>query len=631
MASFARMDEQTSPRPASVAAGQGQRQLFLALALLLGYGFFLQQPAWNEYSRYDLVRAVVDEGTVRIDSFHENTGDKAFKDGHYYSDKLPGTAILGIPVYAAYLGLNGLAGIEEPPQEAAVAALAFTLSGIPTVLLVLLLVRFLIPYTGEPWALTVGVALGVGSILFPFATMFFGHAASTFFLFAAFYALWSARRRGGGSWLIMAAGLLGGMAVITEISAAVGVLVLGSYALLAGPGVGRLERRVLRRLDLRTATLFAAGGVAPALLLLGHNALAFGSPLSLGYSNLQSGGFAEGMSRGILGVTLPKMDVLGDLTVGSRGLLRLSPWFAIAPLGLVALRRPEVRAEVIVAASICLAFLIFNAGYYLPFGGWTPGPRFLSPALPFAAVLVALAPRAIRPLTVLLIAWSVTVMVIATVTRPNAQELYEDPLVQLWIPRLLGGHLADTLAWNRWGFAGLEPLALLGIGIVIAIGGLLATRASDRASMAVRTTSAIALVVLILACAVPVPAPASVWVPGAPDPSGRPALDVAASGAYRDTGGDEDRMVIWAQIVNAGGSVDGTRIEYRVVPVDAATGPSAWYGDISWAPGEREVSSFVWPIDAGVDPSAFRYQVLVVDEASGETLAATEARLFPAR
>ena len=446
-------------------------------------------------------------------------------------------------MYAAYLGLNGLAGIEEPPQEAAVAALAFTLSGIPTVLLVLLLVRFLIPYTGEPWALTVGVALGVGSILFPFATMFFGHAASTFFLFAAFYALWSARRRAGGSWLIMAAGLLGGMAVITEISAAVGVLVLGSYALLAGPGVGRLERRVLRRLDLRTATLFAAGGVAPALLLLGHNALAFGSPLSLGYSNLQSGGFAEGMSRGILGVTLPKMDVLGDLTVGSRGLLRLSPWFAIAPLGLVALRRPEVRAEVIVAASICLAFLIFNAGYYLPFGGWTPGPRFLSPALPFAAVLVALAPRAIRPLTVLLIAWSVTVMVIATVTRPNAQELYEDPLVQLWIPRLLGGHLADTLAWNRWGFAGLEPLALLGIGIVIAIGGLLATRASDRASMAVRTTSAIALVVLILACAVPVPAPASVWVPGAPDPSGRPALDVAASGAYRDTGGDEDRTV----------------------------------------------------------------------------------------
>ena len=54
------------------------------------YGFFLQQPAWNELSRYDLVRALVEQGTVQIDSFHENTGDKAFKDGHYYSDKAPG-------------------------------------------------------------------------------------------------------------------------------------------------------------------------------------------------------------------------------------------------------------------------------------------------------------------------------------------------------------------------------------------------------------------------------------------------------------------------------------------------------------------------------------------------------------
>jgi hypothetical protein len=222
-------------------------------------------------------------------------------------------------------------------------------------------------------------------------------------------------------------------------------------------------------------------------------------------------------------------------------------------------------------------------------------------------------------------------MVIATVTRPNAQELYEDPLVQLWIPRLLGGHLADTLAWHRWGFAGLEPLVLLMIGVVVAIAGLLATRAGDRASRAARTTSAIALVVLILACAVPVPAPASVWVPAAPDPSSPPALDVAASGAYRDTARDEDRMVIWAQIVNAGGSVEATRIEYRVVPVDAPTGPGAWYGDIPWTPGERELSSFTWPIEAGVDPSAFRYQVLVVDEASGETLAATEARPFPVR
>ena len=631
MASFARMDEPTPPRRALTADGRGQRQLLLALGLLLCYGFFLQLPAWNEYSRYDLVRAVVEQGTVQIDSFHENTGDKAFKDGHYYSDKVPGTAILGVPVYAAYLAVNRLAGVEEPPQEAAVAALAFAISGVTTALLVVLLVRFLIPYTGEPWALAMGVALGLGSILFPFATMFFAHAASAFFLFAAFYCLWSARRAGGGPWRVVAAGLLGGMAVITEISAAIGVLVLAAYALFAGPTVGELARPVLRRIDVRTALLYALGGIVPALLLMGHNALAFGSPLSLGYSNLENGGFAEGMRQGILGVTLPKLDVLGDLTVGPRGLLRLTPWFVIAPLGLVALRRREVRAEVVVAATICVAFLVFNAGYYLPFGGWTPGPRFLSPALPFAAVLVALAPPRIRPLTMVLVVWSIVVMVVATATRPNAQELYEDPLVQLWVPRILSGDLADTLAWRRWGFAGIQPLLLLGIGIVIVVGGMLATRHRDQTSRAVAMISTAALVVLIVAVSLPVPAPASVRLPGQPDPSSPPALAVAASGAYRDTGGGKDRMVIWAQLANEGGSAPDTRIEYRVAPLDTEVARASWYGDIAWVPGERKDSSLAWDIEPGVDPAGYRYQVLVVDETTDETLAATEPLPFPVR
>jgi hypothetical protein len=457
------------------------------------------------------------------------------------------------------------------------------------------------------------VALGLGSILFPFATMFFGHAASAFFLFAAFYALWSARRPGTGSWRVVLAGFLGGFGVITEFSVALGVAVLAVYALLAGPRVGRVARPLLRRLDLRTATLFVLGGIVPALLLFGHNTLAFGSPLSLGYSNLQSGGFAEGMSQGILGVTAPKLDVLADLTIGSRGLLRLTPWFALAPLGLLAIRRRAVRAEVLVAASISVAFLLFNAGYYLPFGGWTPGPRFLAPALPFAAVLVALAPRWIRPVTLVLVAYSVVIMVVATATRPNAEELYSDPLLQLWIPRLLSGNLADSLAWHRWGFSGVQPLLLLGIGLVIALAGMRATRSRDRASNAVAITSAVLLGVFVVACAVPAPVPATVWLPGARDATGPPALTVPASGAYRMTANGEDKMILWAQFENAGGPVEEARIAFRVAPIDDLEDVrEMWYAGISWDAGKRDRSTLGWEIDAGVDPADYAYQIRVI-------------------
>ena len=50
------------------------------------------------------------------------------------------------------------------------------------------------------------------------------------------------------------------------------------------------------------------------------------------------------------------------------------------------MRRDGHRAEANTILAIAAAYFIYNSGYWLPFGGGTPGPRFLIPALPFVAL-----------------------------------------------------------------------------------------------------------------------------------------------------------------------------------------------------------------------------------------------------
>ncbi len=64
------------------------------------YAYFYQGGGWNQNSRFDLTRAIVEQGTACIDAYEFNTGDKARVEGRYYCDKAPGVSFLAVPVYA---------------------------------------------------------------------------------------------------------------------------------------------------------------------------------------------------------------------------------------------------------------------------------------------------------------------------------------------------------------------------------------------------------------------------------------------------------------------------------------------------------------------------------------------------
>src|SRR5579864_2574763 len=83
--------------PATSRVAPRARAWLIAATLFVSYAYFYQGTGWNQNSHFDMARALAEQHSVRIDSYEWNTGDKAFYQGHYYSDKAPGMALSALP------------------------------------------------------------------------------------------------------------------------------------------------------------------------------------------------------------------------------------------------------------------------------------------------------------------------------------------------------------------------------------------------------------------------------------------------------------------------------------------------------------------------------------------------------
>ena len=93
--------------------------ILIFLMVVIGYGYFSSERDSNINSRLALVKAIVDEGRFEIDSYHNSelyTTDKSYFNGHYYSDKAIGTAVLGAIAYYPVRWIYVHAGIRLTPR-----------------------------------------------------------------------------------------------------------------------------------------------------------------------------------------------------------------------------------------------------------------------------------------------------------------------------------------------------------------------------------------------------------------------------------------------------------------------------------------------------------------------------------
>jgi hypothetical protein len=473
----------------------------LFMLVLGAYAYFYQAGGWNQNSRFDLTRAIVEERTSTIDHYAYNTGDlscrgphgrcqqaRAEAGEHYYSDKAPGLSWLAVPAYAVAYAAFG----SERPGRRYLSMSAWWVTviavGVPGAMAVVMLYLTLAAFTrSETVRITITLAYGLATLAFPYSTLYYGHQVAAALLLMSFALLVLAKRcvsMPPTPGLLVGVGLMLGYAVVVDYMSAMAVVPLMGYV--------AAFVRPWRRLG-----WLVAGETVPGIALGAYHWLVFGGPLTMPYE------FSTQMARhiGFMGLGSPSPYVLREILIGSyRGLFYSAPWLLLAIPGAMSLLwRRGRRAEGLVCSVIATLFLWLNSSLVDWQGGWAFGPRYLVPAIPFLSVLVVGCVPNSRPrgfasractivgsgLALVLVAVSGVLMLVGTAVKPEAPMDIQRPFGEYLWPSFLRGELSINTqsvedlwpqvkgkpqAWNASQLAGLDGLAsLVPLGVYVAV------------------------------------------------------------------------------------------------------------------------------------------------------------------
>ena len=467
--------------------------ILIAVGLVLALPLSLY-PGSNVICRVAQTFQVVDAGTWNIDPWKDQTNDEAVLNGHYYSDKAPGTSLIGIPVYAIYKAIMLGPGGKIDYTLARYVIRLLTLLPLCLAAAALCMV-YLARIKTSPLAFAPAWLLG--TVAFPFSVMLFGHQYAACLLviaFVALHALKSDPNRPGAWAFTVVAGLACALAIVTEYPAALIALPLGLYYLA-------LEKRLVRIL-----VFGLAGAVLPAVVLLGYNFAIFGDPLHIGYQGVTDDYYVQAMSRGFIGVAMPTWEALWEITFSpAGGLFFTAPWLLFALPGLVLMLGTRgQRAEFLLFSGITAIYLAFNAGYWEPGGAMSFGPRHLIPCVPFVALAafrgglgLGVRTRAVFYATV---AFSMVLTAFGTFADPTMPDRMKNPLYEFALPILAQGEGLES----PWGMQGVTLFALFAGVMAIAV-VLVRSRSKDdskpqphAARWTVGTVTVLALVYLLV-------------------------------------------------------------------------------------------------------------------------------------
>ncbi len=361
-----------SRHPLAVAALLGVA--ILSLLLLLIPGSVMESDG---QSMLQVTRSLVERGDVTVSAPHygELIGVRGL-GGRLYSKYGPGQSIAAIPLWLVGRALASLIppslGVELPVMAAStLPAIAVALSA------ALLLLTALELGASLAGAIALALVYSVTTPALVYATQWFSEPLTGCALLAAFYLLLRDRRVPTW-WGPLAAGVAMACAVATRSEVLVLTPTLVVYAVLStGPQPGRRRQRLLGMLVPLVMTLAALGL---------YNLARFGSPFETGYS--YGDVFAYRDTHPAHSLASFVQGVYGLVLSPGKGLLEYAPVMALAPFAAVILWRRR-RAETALLLALIGLQLVGHANLLISWlGGWSWGPRFLVPVLPFMTLLL---------------------------------------------------------------------------------------------------------------------------------------------------------------------------------------------------------------------------------------------------
>lgn len=311
----------------------------------------------NTMARAASVASLVDRGTLEITSIHEVTGDKAFVNGRYFSDKGPLPTFLVLPFHWLMVHAGRVQAGDQGTLNDGLLRLGGFLCGSLPMTVLITLAWFQLRAQQRPLPLPASLLATLpllGSFLFVYSGSFYNHLPGALFTLLAARSVQHDRNALAGLW--------SGAAFLCE------------SALLLMPLVWMAQLAMGKRWQGIGAVML---GLVPGLFAAGlHNlavtgdALTFPNAYALNYSAMhQQYGFGTWQPDAFIHM----------LFTDYRGLFFYMPFLIIAPFVLA--RRMSgkdlLHNPYILPSLLLLAAFLTHATWW---GGWTYGPRYVMAA-----------------------------------------------------------------------------------------------------------------------------------------------------------------------------------------------------------------------------------------------------------